>query len=90
MGALCYYGLGLSSNIGAIDRSLMWPQVVRDRIRSTYGYFAGSLALTAGAAYAISRSRAVHTLMRTSPLLVSIHLQSTLLNYIWCLIAGYE
>ncbi|KXJ09778.1 Growth hormone-inducible transmembrane protein [Exaiptasia diaphana] len=70
VGALCYYGLGLSSNIGAIDRSFIWPQVVKDRIRSTYGYFAGSLAITAMSAYAVSRSRAVHTMMRSSPLLV--------------------
>ena len=71
VGALCYYGLGLSNEVGAIDRAMVWPQVVRDRVRSTYTYFAGSLALTAGTAYAISQSRAVFTLMRASPWLVS-------------------
>ena len=71
VGALCYYGLGLSNEVGAIDRAMVWPQVVRDRVRSTYSYFAGSLALTAGTAYAISQSRAVYTLMRASPWLVS-------------------
>ena len=71
VGALCYYGLGLSNEVGAIDRSMVWPQVVRDRVRSTYSYFAGSLALTAGTAYAISQSRAIYTLMRASPWLVS-------------------
>lgn len=71
VGALCYYGLGLSNKVGAIDRAMVWPQVVRDRVRSTYSYFAGSLALTAGTAYAISQTRAIYTLMRASPWLVS-------------------
>lgn len=70
VGGLCYYGLGLSNEVGAIDRAMVWPQVVRDRVRSTYTYFAGSLALTAGVAYAISQSRAIYTLMRASPWLV--------------------
>lgn len=71
VGALCYYGLGLFNEVGAIDRAMVWPQVVRDRVRSTYSYFAGSLALTAGTAYAISQSRAIYTLMRASPWVVS-------------------
>ena len=73
VGALCYYGLGLSNEMGAIDRAMVWPQIVRDRVRSTYTYFAGSLALTAGTAYAISQSRAIHTLMRASPWLVGLN-----------------
>ena len=72
VGALCYYGLGLSNEVGAIDRAMVWPQVVRDRVRSTYTYFAGSLAVTAVTAYTISQSRAIYTLMRASPWLVSI------------------
>ena len=71
VGTLCYYGLGLSNEVGAIDRAMVWPQVVRDRVRSTYTYFAGSLAVTAVTAYAISQSRAIYTLMRASPWLVS-------------------
>jgi len=81
VGALCYYGLGLSNEVGAIDRAMVWPQVVRDRVRSTYSYFAGSLALTAGTAYAISQSRAVYTLMRASPWLVSSIIVNFSLNY---------
>ena len=82
VGALCYYGLGLSNEVGAIDRAMVWPQVVRDRVRSTYSYFAGSLALTAGTAYAISQSRAIYTLMRASPWLVSsIILNISLIKY---------
>ena len=91
VGALCYYGLGLSNEVGAIDRAMVWPQVVRDRVRSTYSYFAGSLALTAGTAYAISQSRAVYTLMRASPWLVSsIILNLSLMKLSsWCLVLQY-
>ena len=74
VGALCYCGLGLSNEVGAIDRAMVWPQIVRDRVRSTYTYFAGSLALTAGAAYGISQSRAIYMMMRASPWLVSFDL----------------
>lgn len=63
IGALCYYGLGLSNEVGAIDRSVMWSQEVRDRIRSTYMYFGGGLALTALSAVAISRSPTMMSLM---------------------------
>merc|ERR1719427_506966 len=38
LGALCYYGLGLASEPGAIDRANVWPEHVRARIRDTYGY----------------------------------------------------
>ena len=74
VGALCYYGLGLSNEIGAADRAHMWPQIVRDRIRSTYGYFTASLAFTAATAYGISRTRLMYSLMRASPWLVSVQL----------------
>ncbi|EDO32604.1 predicted protein, partial [Nematostella vectensis] len=91
LGALCYYGLGLSSEVGAIDRSVMWPQVVRDRIHATYAYFAGSLAVTAGAAYSISRSRAVYTMMRASPLLfVGGGMLATIASSMICMSLPYE
>ena len=48
----------------------LWPQVVRERVRSTYAYFAGSLGMTALTAYAVSQSRFIFTMMRASPLLV--------------------
>ncbi|KAL4681816.1 hypothetical protein H8959_007293 [Pygathrix nigripes] len=41
LGALCYYGLGLSNEIGAIEKAVIWPQYVKDRIHSTYMYLAG-------------------------------------------------
>nr|AFK11640.1 Growth hormone-inducible transmembrane protein [Callorhinchus milii] len=56
LGALCYYGLGMSNEIGAIEKAVIWPQYVKERIRSTYMYFAGSIGLTALSAVAVSRS----------------------------------
>lgn len=67
LGALCYYGLGLSNQVGAIDRAALWPEVVRMRIRDTYAYFGGSLVFTAASAVAISRSpRMMNLMMRNS------------------------
>ena len=56
LGGLCYYGLGLSKESGAIDRAALWPEYVRHRIRDTYMYFGGSLIATAGTAVAIFRN----------------------------------
>lgn len=67
LGALCYYGLGLSNEVGAIDRAALWPDLVRTRIRDTYSYFGGSLIFTAASAVAISRSpRMMSFMMRSS------------------------
>ena len=33
LGALAFYGLGLSNEVGTVDRAVMWPQEVKDRIR---------------------------------------------------------
>ncbi|XP_039926520.1 growth hormone-inducible transmembrane protein [Hirundo rustica] len=63
LGALCYYGMGMSSEIGAIERAAIWPQYVKDRIQSTYMYFAGSIGMTALSAVAVSRSPALMNLM---------------------------
>ncbi|KAM3834754.1 growth hormone-inducible transmembrane protein isoform 1-T6 [Vipera latastei] len=63
LGALCYYGLGMSNEIGALEKAVIWPQYVKDRIRSTYMYFAGSVGLTALSAVAVSRSPAMMGLM---------------------------
>lgn len=56
IGALCFYGLGLSKEAGAIDRAMLWSEEVRQRIRSTYMYFGGSVALTALSAMAVVRT----------------------------------
>ncbi|XP_038265130.1 growth hormone-inducible transmembrane protein [Dermochelys coriacea] len=63
LGALCYYGMGMSNEIGAIEKAVIWPQYVKDRIRSTYMYFAGSVGLTALSAVAVSKSPALMSLM---------------------------
>ncbi|RXG58901.1 Growth hormone-inducible transmembrane protein [Armadillidium vulgare] len=56
LGALCYYGLGLSNEPGTIDRMCIWPDYVRARVRDTYMYFGASVAATAASAVAIYRS----------------------------------
>ena len=115
IGSLCYYGLGLAKEEGAIDRARcvcvcvcvcvcacvrvypvykyfahltpfhwhslilqsclyipcrFWPQEVRDRVRSTYGYFAGGLGVTALAAAGASRATSLLRFMSTRPMLV--------------------
>ncbi|KAI4478923.1 hypothetical protein M0804_011385 [Polistes exclamans] len=56
LGALCYYGLGLDSRPGAIDKVHYWPEYVKERIRTTYMYFGGSIILTAASAALCFRS----------------------------------
>ena len=34
LGALAFYGLGMSSEVGAVDRAVGWPQYVKDRVRN--------------------------------------------------------
>lgn len=51
----------------------IWPQYVKDRIHSTYMYFAGSIGLTAMSAVAVSRSPALMSLMTKGSWLVSSH-----------------
>ncbi|KAL0113015.1 hypothetical protein PUN28_012331 [Cardiocondyla obscurior] len=63
LGGLCYYGLGLSSQTGAIDRAHLWPQYVKDRIKSTYAYFGASVAASAASAAMCLRSPAMMNLM---------------------------
>ncbi|KAJ7324356.1 hypothetical protein JRQ81_017376 [Phrynocephalus forsythii] len=63
LGALCYYGLGMSNEVGALEKAMIWPQYVKDRIRSTYMYFGGSIGLTALSAVLVSRSPALMGMM---------------------------
>merc|ERR1719318_1592869 len=42
--------------MGAVDKAVMWPQYVKDRVKDTYMYFGGSLFATAGTAAAVFRS----------------------------------
>jgi len=59
LGGLVFYGLGFSNEIGAAEKAMIWPDYVKQRIRDTYMYFGGSLAVTAGTAVAIFRSPAM-------------------------------
>ncbi|GMT25946.1 hypothetical protein PFISCL1PPCAC_17243 [Pristionchus fissidentatus] len=59
IGALAYYGMGLSRERNILQDSATWPQYVRDRLTSTYGYLAASLGVTAGAGVMASRSAAL-------------------------------
>ncbi|KAF2902303.1 hypothetical protein ILUMI_03883 [Ignelater luminosus] len=63
IGALCFYGLGLSNEAGALEKTSIWPQYVKDRIKTTYLYFGGSLVVTAASAMAAFQSPAVMNLV---------------------------
>jgi len=69
IGALAFYGAGLSGEMGAGEKSVMWPQYVKDRIRDTYMYFGASVAATAGTAVAAFRTPAVMNLVSRGGLL---------------------
>jgi FtsH-binding integral membrane protein len=58
LGGLAFYGLGFSGELGAVDKQVMWPQYVKERIRDTYMYFGGSIIITAASAAAVFRSPA--------------------------------
>ncbi|XP_002735043.1 growth hormone-inducible transmembrane protein-like [Saccoglossus kowalevskii] len=66
IGALCYYGLGMSNEVGALEKAAIWPQYVRDRLRSTYLYFGAGLGMTALSAVAIARSPAIMARMMSN------------------------
>jgi len=72
LGALCYYGLGLSNQVGAIDRAALWPETVRQRVRTTYMYFGGSIAVTAGAAMACYRSPFMINMMSKNSMMAMV------------------
>jgi len=59
IGALAFYGLGLSNTEGAADKAMLWPEHVRQRIRDTYGYFGASIGITAASAAAVFRTPAL-------------------------------
>jgi len=69
IGALCFYGLGLSKEAGAIDRMGIWPEHVKARVHDTYMYFGGGLALTAASAAACVRSPAIMNLVTKNGML---------------------
>lgn len=75
LGALGYYGLGLSKEAGAIDKAMFWGDEVKQRVKSTYGYFGASLGFTAATAVGISRNAAMMQVVSRGgfiPLIVSL------------------
>ncbi|CDW53107.1 growth hormone inducible transmembrane protein [Trichuris trichiura] len=71
LSALCYYGLGLSSEAGAIEHAALWPQYVRDRVHRTYQYLGGGLVLTAASTLMMARSPAIMNLVTRNSFLVT-------------------
>lgn len=69
VGSLCYYGLGMSGEVGAIDKARFWPAEVKQRISATYGYFVSGLAVTAAAAYGAMRVEGVMRFLVNRPLM---------------------
>lgn len=63
IGSLAYYGLGLSNQTGIVDRASVWPQLIRDRVSSTYEYFGATLGMTAASAFAASKNPAIMRLV---------------------------
>lgn len=49
----------------------MWPEYVRERIRTTYLYFGGSLAITAASAVAAFRSPTIIRLVANNGFMVN-------------------
>uniref|UniRef100_T1JL56 Growth hormone-inducible transmembrane protein n=1 Tax=Strigamia maritima TaxID=126957 RepID=T1JL56_STRMM len=78
LGALCYYGIGLSNELGAIDKAVMWPQYVRQRIRTTYLYFGASLGITAASAMATSKSVTIMRFMTRNSLMSTMGILAAL------------
>ncbi|XP_078470847.1 growth hormone-inducible transmembrane protein [Lampetra fluviatilis] len=66
IGALCYYGLGLSNEPGAIERASLWPNYVRERVRDTYTYLGATISLTAASAALAARSPTIMNLAARS------------------------
>ncbi|XP_049867723.1 growth hormone-inducible transmembrane protein-like [Pectinophora gossypiella] len=64
LAALCYYGSGIKP--GTLQEAHLWPQYVKDRIKTTYGYIAASLAVTAGSAVTVFRTPALLNLVARS------------------------
>jgi len=58
VGALAVYGSTVSGD-AVRDKSIMWPQYIKDRIKSTYLFFGASLAISAAAATTVFRTPAL-------------------------------
>ena len=59
IGALAFYGLGFGNEAGAVEKSMLWPDHVKQRIRDTYMYFGASIGVAGATAAAVFRSPAL-------------------------------
>lgn len=80
LGAMAFYGLGFSNQEGALERSAIWPQYIRDRISSTYSYFGASIGITAASAYAISQNAALMRVATSGGLVFLVASMATLIG----------
>lgn len=69
IGALCFYGLGMSNETGALEKSHLWPQYVKERIKTTYMYFGSGIAVTAASAMAAFRSPGIMSIVTKNGLM---------------------
>jgi len=65
VGTLCKYVVWLPVDC-AFERSVNWSATVKNRLRTTYAYFGGSLFLTAVTGAVCSRSSTVTNLLKNS------------------------
>ena len=77
LGSWAYYGLGFGNAAGIIDKSAQWPQLVRDRVKSTYTYLGASLGATALSAMAILRSPTLMNLAMRNTIAVRVSFSDT-------------
>ena len=57
LASLVYYGLGLSNEVGVIEKSSIWTNKVEERVHSTYSYLGGGLSITTLSAILASKSK---------------------------------
>lgn len=80
IGALCYYGLGMSNAEGALDRSVLWPQFVRDRIHSTYAHLGAGFGISTAAAYVTFKSPALMRVFSNGSILAALGTMAALIG----------
>lgn len=59
IGALAFYGLGFGNEAGAVEKSILWPPHVKQRIRDTYMYFGASIGIAGMTAVSVFKSPAL-------------------------------
>lgn len=80
IGALCYYGAGMSNAEGAIDRAVLWPQYVRDRIHSTYMHLGVGFGISTAAAFVTFKSPALMRVFANGSILAALGTMAALVG----------